>query len=112
VQREQSWYWTVDLRLRLTSAYRWDLAQARQIISDVQAPVLALLATDGLEMIKQARMTFETAYQQLELIEMLGGHHLQLTQPAAVAARIQAFLRVHECRNTGNSVAAGSLKEY
>jgi pimeloyl-ACP methyl ester carboxylesterase len=112
VQREQSWYWTVDLRLRLTSAYRWDLAQARQIISDVQAPVLALLATDGLEMIKQARLTFESAYQQLELIEMPGGHHLQLTQPAAVAARIQAFLRVHECRNTDNSAAAGSLKEH
>lgn len=112
VQREQSWYWTVDLRLRLTSAYRWDLAQAKQIISDVQAPVLALLATDGLEMIKQARLTFETAYQQLELIEMPGGHHLQLTQPAAVAARIQAFLQVHECRNTDNSAAAGSLKEH
>lgn len=67
IQRAQSWYWTVDLRLRLTSAYRWNLAQARQIISDVQAPVLALLATDGLEMVKQARLTFAAAYQRLWL---------------------------------------------
>lgn len=110
VQREQSWYWTVDLRLRLTSAYRWDQAQAKQIISDVQAPVLALLASDGLEMIKQARLTFETAYQQLELIEMPGGHHLQLTQPAAVAAQIQAFLRGQECRDSDNSAVVGSPK--
>lgn len=105
VQRQQSWYWTVDLRLRLTSAYRWNLAQARQIISDVQAPVLALLATDGLEMIKQARLTFAAAYQQLELIEMSGGHHLQLTQPAAVAARIQAFLRAQQGSDSADTVA-------
>jgi pimeloyl-ACP methyl ester carboxylesterase len=98
IQRDQSWYWTVDLRLRLTSAYRWNIQQARQLISDVKAPVLAVLATDGLPLISQARLTFEDAYQQLQLIEMAGGHHLQLTQPEAVAQAIRPFLTEHQRR--------------
>jgi pimeloyl-ACP methyl ester carboxylesterase len=93
VQRGQQWFWTVDLRLRETSAYRWNSQQVRQIVQDVQAPVLAVLATDGLPMFNKARQTFEDAYQQLQLIEMTGGHHLHMTQPQAVAQVIQTFLQ-------------------
>ncbi len=98
VQRGNSWYWTVDYRLRETSAYRWNRQQVRQIISDIKAPVLAVLATDGLPMMAQARETFADAYQQLQLITMTGGHHLHLTQPQAVAQVIRPFLQQHHRR--------------
>mgnify|MGYP004701239229 CR=1 FL=1 len=106
VERAQRWYWHLDGRLRLPSAFRWNTTQARQLISAISAPVLAIIALDGLMMVKQAQTTFADAYPRLKLVELSGGHHLHLTHAQQVAQVINEFLLVH-CEQLQPSSHAG-----
>jgi pimeloyl-ACP methyl ester carboxylesterase len=85
--------WSADIRLRESSAYRLLPEQARQLLQDIQCPVLAVLASDGLPMMQQARQQYQHCYQQLQLIEMTGGHHCHMTQPEQLASQIRLFLQ-------------------
>jgi pimeloyl-ACP methyl ester carboxylesterase len=84
--------WSADMRLRESSAYRLVQPQAMQLLKDIQCPVLALLASDGLDMMQQAKQLYLECYQQLELKECSGGHHCHMTQPEQTAAAIAQFL--------------------
>lgn len=84
--------WSADMRLRESSAYRLLQPQAMQLLGDIQCPVLAILASDGLEMMQQARQQYQSCYQQLELVELTGGHHCHMTQPEQTASVIRQFL--------------------
>ena len=84
--------WSADLRLREKSAYRLSLAQASQFIIDIQAPTLLLMATEGIELMAQARPQFLPLYPSLQYREMKGGHHLHMTHNTEVAAQIRSFL--------------------
>lgn len=84
--------WSADMRLRESSAYRLLSSQAQQLLTDIHCPVLAILATDGLEMMQQARQQYQSCYPQLELRELSGGHHCHMTQAKAVASEICQFL--------------------
>lgn len=84
--------WSADMRLRESSVYRLLQPQAMQLLNDIQCPVLAILASDGLEMMQQARQQYQDCYQQLELIESTGGHHCHMTQPEYTASAIHQFL--------------------
>ena len=63
-----------------------------QLLRDIQCPVLAILASDGLEMMQQARQQYQSCYQQLEWVEITGGHHCHMTQPEQTANAIRQFL--------------------
>jgi pimeloyl-ACP methyl ester carboxylesterase len=84
--------WSADMRLRESSAYRLLQPQVQQLIRDIQCPVLAVLAQDGLEMMRQARTEYQHCYPQLELVEVTGGHHCHMTQPEQTARAIRQFL--------------------
>jgi len=84
--------WSADMRLRESSAYRLLQPQAMQLLSDIQCPVLAILASDGLEMMQQARQQYQSCYQQLKWVEITGGHHCHMTQPEQTANAIRQFL--------------------
>lgn len=84
--------WSADIRLRESSAYRLLPAQAMQLLTDIKCPVLALLASDGLEMMQQARQHYQSCYAQLELVEVKGGHHCHMTQAESIALLIRQFL--------------------
>ena len=84
--------WSADMRLRESSAYRLLQSQAMQLLGDIQCPVLAILASDGLEMMQQARQQYQDCYQQLEMVELKGGHHCHMTQPEQTADAIRQFL--------------------
>lgn len=84
--------WSADMRLRESSAYRLLQPQAMQLLSDIQCPVLAILASDGLEMMQQARQQYQSCYQQLGWVEITGGHHCHMTQPEQTADAIRQFL--------------------
>lgn len=84
--------WSADMRLRESSAYRLLQPQATQLLKDIQCPVLAILASDGLEMMQQARQQYLHCYHQLELIELTGGHHCHMTQAEQTANAIRQFL--------------------
>ena len=84
--------WSADMRLRESSAYRLLQSQAIQLLGNIQCPVLAILASDGLEMMQQARQQYQSCYQQLEWVEIRGGHHCHMTQPEQTANAIRQFL--------------------
>lgn len=84
--------WSADLRLREVSAYRLSDAQACQLIESVTAPVLAIMAQQGIELMLQARQRWQAHYQNLELHELHAGHHLHMTHSIEVAAKISSFL--------------------
>lgn len=91
-QQAQRWTWSADLRLREVSAYRFSRAQALQLIADIQQPTLAILASNSIEMMAQAKPLFLPVYPHLQVAELTGGHHLHMTEPEAVAAQIRAFI--------------------
>ena len=84
--------WSADMRLRESSIYRLLPPQVTQLLQDIQCPVLAILATDGLDMMQQARQQYQYCYSQLELVELSGGHHCHMTQPEQTANAIRQFL--------------------
>ena len=84
--------WSADIRLRESSAYRLQPQQAAQLLQDIQCPVLALMASDGLEMMQQAMQQYQGCYAQLQRLEMSGGHHFHMTNPEQCAAAIRQFL--------------------
>ncbi|RVT46475.1 alpha/beta hydrolase [Rheinheimera sediminis] len=84
--------WSADIRLRETSAYRLMQNQAIQLLRDIQCPVLAILAKDGLEMMQKSRQVYQNCYSQLKLVELHGGHHCHMTQPEMTADEIRQFL--------------------
>lgn len=95
VQQEQGYTWSADMRLREVSAYRLSNAQAMQLIESVQAPTLAVMAKQGIELMQQGKQRWQSHYKQLELIELAGGHHLHMTHSREVAAKISAYLENH-----------------
>lgn len=92
LQQGDSYSWSADMRLREISAYRLSDAQAQQLIESVQAPTLALMANHGIELMQQGKQRWQQHYQQLQLIELTGGHHLHMTHSLEVAAKISSFL--------------------
>lgn len=92
LQQAHRYTWSADMRLREVSAYRLSDAQAQQLIESVQAPTLALMAKQGIALMQQGKQRWQSHYQQLELIELDGGHHLHMTHSVEVAAKISSFL--------------------
>lgn len=84
--------WSADMRLRESSAYRLMQSQAKELLQDIQCPVLAVLAKDGLDMMQKARQEYQHCYPKLELIELQGGHHCHMMQPKTTADAIRHFL--------------------
>jgi pimeloyl-ACP methyl ester carboxylesterase len=83
--------WRSDVRLREVSAIRYTPDQVHLLLAQIQCPVLAVLATDGLSLTQQAVQRYANDFQKLTLVSLSGGHHLHLTNTAAVADVIQRF---------------------
>lgn len=90
-QVEDGVTWRADMRLRHSSVYRLSPEQAQALMRAVQCPVLAILATDS-AFAKQAKQQ-AVHYSQLQLVYVSGGHHCHMTQAAAVAKHIAAFVQ-------------------
>lgn len=82
--------WRNDYRLRYTSVHRLSDCQAQQLCQAVQAPVLAVLATDGPFVTKLAKT--KAHYQRLTVRQINGGHHCHMTAADEVARLISAWL--------------------
>lgn len=92
VQIGDYYSWRSDSRLRLTSPYRLTLAQAKQLMKDVQCPVNLIYGDKGLALVQSGIKTFSPLFQQLELHEISAGHHLHMEKPEQVAQLITTFL--------------------
>lgn len=85
--------WRTDIRLREVSAIRYSPQQVHAILQNIQCPVLAVVATDGLSLTQQALQTYSEDLQNLRTVYVSGGHHLHMTNPVACADAIRLFLQ-------------------
>lgn len=85
--------WRSDVKLREVSAIRYTPEQVHRLLAQIQCPVLAVIATDGLALTQQSVQRYATDFQKITLVNLPGGHHLHLTNTAAVAEVIRHFFR-------------------
>ena len=85
--------WRTDIRLREVSAIRYSPEQVHAILQQIQCPVLAVIATDGLSLTQQALKAYAQDVQHLKTVYLTGGHHLHMTNPVACADAIRLFLQ-------------------
>lgn len=91
VQAGHGWRWRSDSRLRLRSSLRLTEEQVESFLRAIRAPVLLILGENGLG----GQGAFDHRIDWLRRVRverMPGPHHLHMEAPAAVAARIEAFL--------------------
>lgn len=84
--------WRSDIRLREVSPQRYCPAQVQALLQQIQCPVLALLATDGLSLTQHAVQRYADDLPQLQRVQLAGGHHLHMTNTRACADSIRLFL--------------------
>ncbi|PSU32470.1 alpha/beta fold hydrolase [Photobacterium lutimaris] len=90
LQRDGRWYWRHDNRLRCDSLYRMAHEQSRALVASVQCPVLSIIGETGYRKLKREQPDAQ-GWQQLEQIEVAGGHHCHLQSPERVADEILLF---------------------
>lgn len=84
--------WSHDPKLKCDSLYRMSEAQALDIVSHIECPVLAILGEKGYSRLKNMHARIEY-FKQLELETMEGGHHCHLENPKLTAMRIIAHVK-------------------
>lgn len=83
--------WRSDPRLTVPSPAYSSEAQVQAMLSAIQAPSLFIRALNGL-LIKRPHITARCdCIQQLQVIDVPGGHHLHMENPQAVSAILQEF---------------------
>lgn len=91
-QTENGVVWRTDSRLRNVSPYRFTFGQAKQLMSDVQVPMLLIYGDKGMAFVSKMLEKFKPLVPQLEAIKLVGGHHVHMEQPDKTASYILSFI--------------------
>ena len=83
---------TFDPRLRTRSRWRFTEEQVLAYLAAIDCPVLAVRARSGWPFPEDHMASRLGAIEQLEKIEVDGGHHVHLTHPERVAPAVREFL--------------------
>jgi len=97
-QTDAGFIWRADIRLRSTSPYRLTLAQAEQLVADISTPVQLLYGSKGMEMVTKGLKCFGTLFKNLQVHELIGGHHVHMEQAEQAAKLINAFIH-HQAKH-------------
>lgn len=84
--------WRTDPRLRVHSALRLTEAQAQAFLGAITAPCLFILASKGLEFVRKGAELRKACVRNLQEVEIEGGHHVHMQNPALTADAIREFL--------------------
>jgi pimeloyl-ACP methyl ester carboxylesterase len=84
--------WRTDSRLRAPSRLRLTEGQVEGFMRAIKAPVLAVLASSGWPVPKEAIETRLSYLRHKEVVRVEGGHHVHLDAPERIADRLRAFL--------------------
>lgn len=82
-----------DSRLRIVSPIMLTQVQINAFIQAVKQPVLALLATEGIQTYYPDIDTTIQLFRNIEVEHIEGGHHVHMEQPETLAALCSAFIR-------------------
>ncbi|MBA6290900.1 alpha/beta hydrolase [Colwellia sp. MB3u-70] len=91
-QTEAGFIWRADIRLRSTSPYRFTLAQAERLVADISTPVQLLYGSKGMEMVTKGLKCFGPLFKNLQVHELIGGHHVHMEQAEQAAKLINTFI--------------------
>ena len=94
-QTDAGFIWRSDKRLRATSPYRFTMAQAKQVISDVKVSTQLLYGDKGMEMVALGLKAFGELFHALTVHKLEGGHHVHMEQPEQVARLIGQFINTN-----------------
>ncbi|XP_030635815.1 serine hydrolase-like protein [Chanos chanos] len=104
VEAEGGVMFTRDFRINLTNIARTSLEETLYLQSKIQAPVLLVLADNGLDKIFAVPDGYADAlrkgYQRGTVVTVQGDHHVHLNNPEVVAPIITDFLQKHTSENT------------
>jgi pimeloyl-ACP methyl ester carboxylesterase len=83
---------THDMRLKTRSRVRFTEGQVHALLAAIECPVLALRALQGWPFPEEVVRRRLEVIEDLETVEVVGGHHVHLTHPERVAATVNRFL--------------------
>ncbi len=101
LKQDNAYSWRVDQRLKNISPYRFTLAQAQQLVSDIKCPVQLIYGKkladnkQGFiinELLTKAFKDYAHLLPHLTCIPLIGGHHIHMEQPEKTAKLINAFI--------------------
>ncbi|SEK84199.1 Pimeloyl-ACP methyl ester carboxylesterase [Colwellia chukchiensis] len=92
-QNENGFSWRSDKRLRMTSAYRLTMAQAKQLLASITMPVQLLYGSQGMATLEQGIAIFAPQLNDLTLHKLEGGHHVHMEQAEQTAKLIKNFVQ-------------------
>lgn len=92
IKEAEGYRWRSDVRLRNTSPYRLTLTQAQQFIRDIKCPVKLIYGSKGLDMVTSGLEVFGVLFNNFSSVELSGGHHIHMEQPAKTVEIINYFL--------------------
>lgn len=90
---KEGFVWRSDKRLRTVSPYRYTLAQAKQLLSDIQVPVLLVYGSQGMKQVRDAMEELLDCVVALKAEVLSGGHHVHMEQPERLARLLSSFWR-------------------
>jgi pimeloyl-ACP methyl ester carboxylesterase len=81
--------WRTDKRLRTKSAIRFTPNQAMDIIENIQCRFNLVLGKQGFSKLRRFLKQRKNLFNDLEIVQLPGGHHVHMESPAELAKFIQ-----------------------
>jgi pimeloyl-ACP methyl ester carboxylesterase len=89
---DEARFWSMDLRLRLPSPFRYTEEQVLSVLKRIACPTL-LVKTDEEQGLGAFLPSRRGAVKGLRVVEVKGCHHVHMEQPGMVYEIIQSFLK-------------------
>ncbi|TKB44094.1 alpha/beta fold hydrolase [Thalassotalea mangrovi] len=70
--------WVSDPRVRDISVFRYTSTEIREIITQINCPVTLFFGDQGFESVKTGIATWQSDFQNLESVQLCGGHHVHM----------------------------------
>ncbi|AZQ84051.1 alpha/beta hydrolase [Colwellia sp. Arc7-635] len=97
-QTPSGFIWRSDHRLRAISPYRFTMAQAQQLISNINTAVQLLYGSKGMEMVTAGLQNFGPLFKNLTVQKLNGGHHVHMEQAEQCVKLIGEFIKQRQTK--------------
>ncbi len=93
---EGGFTWRSDMRLNIHSPWRMMQEQAEHLMENLTTRTLIIVASAGLPMVKIGLEQRRHLIEQLDVVELDGGHHVHMEQPHLTWQAIKAHFELGE----------------
>lgn len=93
---DDGWQWRHDLRLTWPSAQRYTEPQVLDLLGNIQAPTMCVLASPRSRVVPAGLIERRAAaVRGLRLHEVAGGHHVHMQAPEKTAGLVEKHIKEH-----------------